>query len=78
MNQNFSRIEKGIALVEAGNVILMLHPTAMVHSLDEKRVHKVNFVTGTCDCEDMQFNGVSKCQHLYATLIKTGGYYIHV
>lgn len=76
MNQNFSRIEKAIALVEAGNVILMRHPTTVVHSLDEKRVYYVNFMEKTCDCQDMQYNRVIYCKHLYASMMKAGVYYI--
>lgn len=76
MNQNFPRIEAGITLVEAGNVILMSYPTAVVHSLDEKRMYNVNFIDKTCDCQDMQYNHVRYCKHLYASMMKAGVYYI--
>ncbi len=74
INNNFPRMEKAIKLVENNNVILMLYPTAIVHSIDGLKQYKVDFVNECCDCEDKQFNGVSRCKHIFAAQIKTGMY----
>lgn len=74
INQNFPRIEKAIKLVENNNVILMSYPIAFVHSLDETKIYKVDYVNKECQCEDKKFNGVSRCQHIFASQIKAGVY----
>lgn len=73
-NMSFPRMEKAIELVENKNVILMLYPTGIVHSLDETKQYKVDFVNEKCTCDDKRYNNVIRCKHIFACQIKAGVY----
>ena len=71
INQSIPRYTKAFELVAAGNVVLLKHGYAVVHSMDGKNMYHVNYLDETCECPDHQFRQI-RCAHILATLIKSG------
>lgn len=57
----------------AGNVVLLKHGYAVVHSMDGKNMYHVNYLDETCckECGDYTYNHM-KCKHILAAQIKSG------
>lgn len=75
-NSAVPRYIKAFELLDNKCVVLLHHPTAVVHSLNSDKKYYVDYVKGVCNCEDYIYRHESKegfkCGHILGAQIKAG------